>query len=76
MSKTRKSLQVNDDFLQDSLRLVAIRNIPLVITIDPITDKTIFHRPKRCGEVFDFPKKHALALIKRKVALRNEENKF
>jgi len=50
------------------IRLVALKKIQGIITVDPITDEDTWHRPKKVGDIFDFPEKNARVLIKRRLA--------
>ena len=51
-----------------TIRIVAVKDIPLVITVDPVTGDDTWHPPKKVGDEFNFPEKNAMVLIRRGLA--------
>jgi hypothetical protein len=68
MLKTKLNPDMNGREITPSIMLVAIKDIPLTITVDPVTGEDTWHPPKNAGEVFEFPKKNGRVLIKRRLA--------
>lgn len=51
-----------------NIMLMALKNIPLTITVDPVTEEDTWHPPKKQGELFKYPKRNGKVLIKRGLA--------